>query len=455
MASVCLGRLLGPVGFSRTVAIKRMHPHFAKEQEFVAMFIDEARVAARVRHPNVVPTLDVVQTEQELFLVMDYVHGESLARLLRRAHADDGPLSPTLALPILVDTLLGLEAAHTATNESGAPLEIVHRDVSPQNIMVGVDGVARVFDFGIAKATGRLHTTRDGSIRGKLAYMAPEQLMGKVVTPHADIYAAAVVLWEALAGRRLYDAEHEAQILHQIVAGVVEPPSKFNRLVSPELDAVVMRGLAADPALRFATAKEMARALESFAPYALRSTIGEWVAAHGSGLQTRSLRVSEIEAESSRLAPIGEGSGRVEPPARDLGSFASNTPAPVIEKPRNAGRLMALVALLVLAVVLGSGAALLVVRKSPKVPSVAAAPAASASASAAESGVPLAATITVVPEQTSASSSAPLAPSGGRPKRPPPVVRSAPSAPAVATTNCNPPTYVDAEGYKHVKPGCM
>jgi len=183
MATVHVGRLLGAAGFSRVVAIKRLHRHFASDPEFVSMFVDEARLAARIRHPNVVPTLDVVRTEDELFLVMEYVSGEALSRLLRATREKGVPVTPRIAVTIGAGLLHGLHAAHTAKGERGEPLEIVHRDVSPQNVIVGTDGIARVLDFGVAKARVRLQTTREGQVKGKLAYMAPEQLTSRGVGP--------------------------------------------------------------------------------------------------------------------------------------------------------------------------------------------------------------------------------------------------------------------------------
>src|SRR5688572_13695305 len=164
MATVHFGRLVGPVGFSRTVAIKRLHERLARDPDFVAMFLDEARLAARIRHPNVVPTFDVVAMEQELFLVMEYVQGDSLSRLMKVVRARNESVDPAFAVTIMTGVLHGLHAAHEATNERGEPLGIVHRDVSPQNVLVGVDGVPRVLDFGVAKAAGRAQTTKDGQL---------------------------------------------------------------------------------------------------------------------------------------------------------------------------------------------------------------------------------------------------------------------------------------------------
>jgi eukaryotic-like serine/threonine-protein kinase len=184
MASVHLGRLLGPGGFSRTVAIKRLHSEFAKDPDFVAMLLEEARLASRIRHPNVVSMLDVVHENEELFLVMDYIEGESLSRVLRTSSRS--PLPLPIVSSVLSGVLQGLHAAHEATGEDGHPLQIVHRDVSPQNILLGVDGTARVTDFGVAKSVGRVGTTRDGRVKGKAGYMAPEQLRGGRIDRRVD-----------------------------------------------------------------------------------------------------------------------------------------------------------------------------------------------------------------------------------------------------------------------------
>lgn len=298
MATVHFGRLIGPVGFSRTVAIKRLHPQFAKDAEFVTMFLDEARIAARIRHPNVVGTLDVVATESELFLVMDYVQGESLSRLSRGRR-----VPPRVAISILCGALHGLHAAHEAKNEHGEPLHIVHRDISPQNILVGVDGIARVLDFGIAKARGRAHTTRDGNIRGKLPYMAPEQFQGSA-DRRTDIYAMTIVAWETLTGQPLFIGQDEAETMGKVLSRHVPPPSSVAPELPRDLDEVLLRGLSTDPDARYETARDMAMALEERAYFASPSEVGEWVAdAAGSALAKRGARIAEIESSSSTLSP--------------------------------------------------------------------------------------------------------------------------------------------------------
>jgi serine/threonine-protein kinase len=315
MATVHYGRLAGPVGFSRTVAIKRMHPHFAEDPDFVSMFLDEARLAARVHHPNVVPTVDVVATEGELFLVMEYVQGETLGRLLRIAAKANERVPPPIATAIASGLLHGLHAAHEAKDERGEPLGIVHRDVSPQNVLVGVDGMPRVLDFGVAKAAGRLQTTRAGQIKGKLAYMAPEQATRGGVTRRSDVYSAAVVLWETLAGRRLFDADDEAGMLRAVLAGASIPPSRFANGVPAALDAVVLRALRLDPGERFATAREMASALEAAAPVAIPPTVGAWVERiAGDAIASQVVRLAEIESQPP-MTPPAVSSPAANPPA--------------------------------------------------------------------------------------------------------------------------------------------
>ncbi|MFO0679266.1 MAG: protein kinase [Polyangiaceae bacterium] len=344
MATVHLGRLVGPVGFSRTVAIKRLHPARAKDPDFVTMFVDEARLAARIRHPNVVPTVDVVVEDDEIFLVMEYVHGVSLRGLETRLQQTKKLIPPDVAASIVVSSLLGLHAAHEATDERGQPMHLVHRDVSPQNILVGNDGVTRVVDFGVARAEGRMAETKDGTIKGKLAYVSPEQLDGHTATLRADIFGAGVVLWEALTGQRLFLGKSEGETLRMVMAAKVPPPSSKREGLPPKIDAVVVRATAKDPKDRYATALEMASAIEEALPIAPARRVRQWVIETiGDVLKQREKVLKEIEAKgadeatsSARLATPGSqpragsvprmpagspANPPVSPPARpDLGS---------------------------------------------------------------------------------------------------------------------------------------
>jgi serine/threonine-protein kinase len=327
MASVHLGRLMGPVGFSRTVAIKRLHESFATNPEFVAMFMDEARLAARIRHANVVATVDVVAQDRELLLVMEYISGESLSLLLKRARAESKPTPIPVVVDIVVNALNGLHAAHEATNEKGEPLDIVHRDVSPQNILVGTDGVARVLDFGVAKAVGRMHETRTGQLKGKIRYMAPEQITGRGVTRTADIYAAAVVLWEAVAGQRLVTGETDAEVMFRVLEGRVEPPSRVRPDVPRALDEIIVRGLQPKPGDRFATAQEMANALVSAVPAVPRSAVAAWVADNaGEAIQQRKDHVAVVESTGTRAT-----SALTE--KAELAELSASLTAPSVERP--------------------------------------------------------------------------------------------------------------------------
>jgi serine/threonine-protein kinase len=296
MATVHLARQTGDGGFVRTVAIKRLHGHLARDPEFVAMFLDEARLAARIRHPNVVPTLDVVSFDKELFLVMEYASGQSLARLLAARPSHDA-VPVEIIVAILIGALNGLHAAHGATNEKGELLHLVHRDVSPQNILVGDDGVARIVDFGIAKAIGRSHTTRDGRVRGKTAYMAPEQLAGRKVDARTDVYAASVVLWEALAGTRLFTGETPEETVIKVLEREIPPPSNLNPDIPAALDACILRGLSRNPEHRFASAREMALALEAIVTPATAHTVGQWVQTlAGATLRERAAAIAAMES---------------------------------------------------------------------------------------------------------------------------------------------------------------
>ena len=350
MATVHFGRLLGPAGFSRVVAIKRLHPQYAKDPEFVAMFLDEARLAARVRHPNVVATFDVVALAGELFVVMDYVPGESFARLLRRAARRGERVPPRIVSAIVSGVLHGLHAAHEATDDRGEPLHIVHRDVSPQNILVGVDGLARVVDFGIAKAAGRIHTTREGQLKGKLAYMPPEQIRGRV-SRSSDVYAAAVVLWEALAGRQLFDGD-EATVLADVLNGRIDPPGKHATDLPVAVDALTLRALERDPERRFATAREMARALEQALRPASASEVGEWVESlAGEVLSERSHAIAQMDDQLEGAPPVpGSDPPEAEPSGDEV---ATALAAETVSRRRARGRSGRVIAAIVAALAVG------------------------------------------------------------------------------------------------------
>lgn len=234
---------------------------------------------------------------------MDYVHGESLARLWRLAMERSEPIPLAVTVGVMAGALHGLDAAHEATSESGESLHIVHRDVSPQNILIGTNGIARILDFGVAKAEWRLHTTRDGSLKGKLRYMAPEQLRGAPVDRRVDVFTASVVLWETLTGRRVFEGDDPNIYVARLLDGQVESPLDVAPHLPAPLAEIVMRGLASDPADRFDTAREMARALETTMTPASAREIGDWVE------RTAGAELQALRARVAALEKLGHGTG--------------------------------------------------------------------------------------------------------------------------------------------------
>jgi serine/threonine-protein kinase len=281
MATVYLARIGGAGGFQRFVAIKRLHPHLAHEQEFVEMFLDEARLAASIHHPNVVPILEVGESAVGYYLVMEYVEGDTLWNLRAASGVlPAGRLDPRFVLRVMVDALLGLHAAHELRDERGQPVNLVHRDVSPQNILVGADGSARIADFGVAKASTRLSSTRSGEIKGKMAYMAPEQIQGDAALDRrADIFAMGIVLWEALANRHLFLGANDAVTMHRVLHEEIPTLASAEPTLPLALSFVLARALDRDPARRFPTCLAMAEAIEQSVAGALTLASGREVAA--------------------------------------------------------------------------------------------------------------------------------------------------------------------------------
>lgn len=495
MAAVHLARLRGEAGFSRTIAAKRLHPQYARDPDFVAMFLDEARLASRVRHPNVVTTLDVVSENGEALLVMEYVSGESLSRLFRGVKPNRLPLPVTLA--IMTGVLHGLHAAHEATAETGQPLAIVHRDVSPQNIMVGVDGVPRILDFGVAKAAQRSQTTREGQLKGKLSYMPPEQLRRDVVDRRSDVYSAAVVLWEALTGERLFEAQSEAHVVMNVLNKEVPPPSALAPEVPPSIDAIVLRALARDPEQRFQSARDMAIALERCGVAAApASLVGETVEAVASTtLAGRSRRVAEIERASDQGIPSAADSIRRmsasmptlvddQGPSSSAGDYATSASLPQKTAAPAKSNTTLRVALAMVALLAVVGVVVFLKKGIPSAPApVAGTPAVSTSTSVAAPPEPLpfdpapamaaqgiGAAVTAAPTVTAPASTptpaattpptiTPATTSAKTPATPAAAPKVAPKATAkadpAASDRCKPPYTVDAAGIRHIKPECM
>jgi serine/threonine protein kinase len=265
MGTVFLARLGGAGGFQRLYAIKRLHEHLARHTEFIEMFLDEARLAARIHHPNVVPILEIGTTDAGYYLVMEYVEGDTAGHLFHCASQEEKVVGVRVAIRIVLDVLAGLHAAHEGTDDEGRSLELVHRDVSPHNILVSVDGVSRITDFGIARAASRLAVTRTGQLKGKIAYMAPEQARSEKIDRRADVFAMGICFWEMLARQRLFKAEAEGETLNRLLYEPIPSVRSVDPGIPRELDEIVAKALTRDLDKRYATAAEFSDALEEAA----------------------------------------------------------------------------------------------------------------------------------------------------------------------------------------------
>ena len=307
MATVYVGALKGGSGLRHLVALKRPHQHLIDDPGFRQSLLAEANVASGIRHANVVSVREIERHGDSIQLVMDYVEGASLGQLLVRAAKGGPAVPPGVALRIVLDACAGLEALHELTNDAGEKLGFVHRDVSPQNVLVGTDGVARISDFGLAKCaeTGEQPTTQ-GTLKGKLGYMAPEYVRSKPIDARADVFAMGVVTWEALSGKRLFRGESDADTIERVLTGEIAPPSTIAQGLSPEIDAAVLRALDRSPETRFRAIRAFADALaaagrETTATAAdvaavVRASMGEELAA-------RRKAVGERSATEPTIAP--------------------------------------------------------------------------------------------------------------------------------------------------------
>jgi eukaryotic-like serine/threonine-protein kinase len=429
-ASLHMGRLVGPAGFSRLVALKLLLPQYADDEHYT-MLLDEARLSGRVQHPNVVQTLDVVHEDGRLCIVMQYVHGVDLATAVSAARRLGQRMPPAVASAIVVDVLQGLHAAHEARAEDGRHLGLVHRDVSPQNVVVGADGTARVLDFGIAKALQRNQVTTQGQVKGRTAYIAPEQLVGAAVTRQADVYSAGVVLWEALAGRHLFDESNDAAVASRVLEGQIPPPSTFAPEVCAELDAVTSRAVATERRDRFATALEMAEALAAAVTPASKEEVADWLRrVVGDTLDARTALMREVES-------LGRESGMKKRGARRAPRRIALTAAWLVVPP------LAAVAIVV-AVHRSGDRPATSAANAPVAPELASAPSRSGAPTEDQAPPPDSVAMPLAPAPVETSSA--TQPRARSPHHPPRATRA---------LNCNPPYIVDANGIVHYKDACV
>jgi eukaryotic-like serine/threonine-protein kinase len=310
MGTVYLARHSAEAGFQRLFAVKVLHQHMAEDPEVVEMLFDEARIAAMIHHPNVVPIVDLGSQNGVHYVVMEYIEGAALNVLLR-ANRNNRP--PRFVIPILLDALSGLHAAHVLADDKDQPMNLVHRDVSPQNILVGIDGTARITDFGIAKAESRLNSTRPGQLKGKFAFMSPEQIReNAAVDCRSDVFSAGIVLWTALTGHRLFRADTDAATLTNVLSMRIPPPSTVGLRPPAVFDEICLRALARDPKKRFESAQEMEEHLREAAMAAGllggRREVAAWVrTAIGEELNRRRSAIRDVIAQSVGYAPPSAG----------------------------------------------------------------------------------------------------------------------------------------------------
>jgi serine/threonine-protein kinase len=312
MAQVFLALASGPVGFNKLVVLKLIREQFLEDPEFLTMFLDEARLAARLNHPNIVQTTEVGQQDGRYFICMEYLEGQPLNRILARIGAarTDRPeadrLTLGMRLRILVDALAGLHSAHELTDFDGTPLSVVHRDMSPHNLFVTYAGSVKVVDFGIAKALSSSSETRTGVLKGKIGYMAPEQSRGEHVDRRADVFSVGMILWETLTGRRMFKGLPDVAVLQRVMTGDLPSPRSEAPSVPPRLDAICMKALAHDKAARYATAAELGAALEDALEDVDRGSLrdaGRLVERAFDGDRARIKAIVESQISGVKMAP--------------------------------------------------------------------------------------------------------------------------------------------------------
>lgn len=297
MASVHLARADGPGGFQKWVAIKRIHKHLAEDQTFISMFLDEARIAARITHPNVAQVFDLGTHRDSYWIAMEYLHGEPLREVMRVLDEGRGtPMSHAMVARVVADAAEGLHAAHELSDKRGHTLGLVHRDVTPHNLFLTYDGTVKVVDFGVAKVTDRMTKTRAGTLKGKLAYMSPEQVRGEDVDRRTDVFALGVVLWEITTGRRLFRMDNDLDTLERVQACIVPSPSSVASNYPVELESVVMKALAKDKTRRYQTARDLSRALQQ---YLMKS--GQFIGADEIGGYMKQMLADRFEKREAHL----------------------------------------------------------------------------------------------------------------------------------------------------------
>jgi len=347
MADVYLGQILGEKGFERWVAVKVVHPARTQDPQFAHMLADEARLIGRIHHSNVCSVIDFGIDQGLLYLVMEYLHGETLKAAMRRGWSEEGAFPAWLAARAIADAARGLHAAHQLTDREGKSLGLVHRDVSPENILITYDGLSSVIDFGVLRARGRRAKTAAGVVKGKLSHMAPEQLRGDPVDRRADVWSLGVVLWESTLGRRLFRGENQGELVEKVALGPITPPSAITPSYPRELEEIVMSALNRDVSERTPSAKTFAHQLDKYLHGLGRpagcAEVSRWmqsvfsdrlmvreellVAPEDSGPLTLGIDDDESSTNASIAGPVGPTSFAPPLPSDRSGLTAVDTPA--------------------------------------------------------------------------------------------------------------------------------
>ena len=472
-ADVYLAVAGGPSGFHKLVVLKVLRKCFSDDPDFRAMFLGEARLAARLQHPNIVQTNEVVEVDGVPTLVMEYLDGQPLSQVIVRGKQGGFPLS--MQLRVLIDALAGLHRAHELTDFDGTPLSVVHRDVSPHNLFVTVEGQAKVLDFGIAKLERSMVETEVGTIKGKLRYMAPEQIAGAKLDRRADIYAAGVVLWESVVGERMWRNCAEEDIRARVRAGDVPMPASVRSDVLPSLDRICRKALALRPDDRYATAQDLAddveHALHELGNGVTQRDIGATVARLFADVRaaTKSAIERQLGRASMTAIPILAEVART-PSAGTPAPMTSAVDTPASRPPRRRVLLgvaggAAIGALALIGLQTG-----ILWHSRPGEPIAAPAPALQPLSTPAPLAPPeTAPRPTAAPPELAVRPARDGKPRAARPaarRAPPPAaadtaagpaITSAPAAPVAErpTADCTPPFFIDADGIKRFRPECM
>lgn len=309
MATVYLAHNGAPGASARFAAVKLVHSHLANDAGFAEMFMDEAEIASRIRHPHVCSVYDFDVSKERSYIAMEYLLGEPMGaiwRKLARARQKSPERTARLIARALADACEGLHAAHELTDDEGEPLEVVHRDVSPGNIVLTFDGLTKVVDFGVAAAARKRHRTQTGMLKGKLAYIAPEALRGERVDRRCDVWGVGVTAWELVTGQRLFRAKSDVDTLRAVVEAPIKPPSEVRSDLPKELDDILMLALERDPEARYETARDLGRDLARFAcrnEVITTSDLGEWLDELFPGARARKQQLLEIAAQIAREEP--------------------------------------------------------------------------------------------------------------------------------------------------------